>query len=88
MSTATSALKGRHDERLHGVGHDVLAIETNARLRRLEPGERVHRRRDPGDEVISVAAKWPTAAPRRSRCNPNNDIRLTAASASAGTSSR
>ena len=42
----------------------------------------------PGDEVISVEAKSPIAAPRRSRCKPNIDIRFTTASDSAGTASR
>ena len=42
---------------------------------------------EPGDEVISVAAKWPITAPRWARCRPNNDIRFTTARVSAGTTS-
>ena len=41
-----------------------------------------------GDEVISVDAKSPIAAPRSSRCNPNIDIRFIVASVGPGTTSR
>ena len=78
---------GAHDLLVNGVGLDVLAVEP--RQARVRPSARSASSslRDPGEEVISVAAKWPTAAPRWPRCNPNSDIRLTTASASAGTAS-
>ena len=70
-----------HDLLVNRVGLHVLAVEA---IR----SSASTRRREPGDEVISVDAKCPMAAPKNSRCSPNIDIRFTTASESAGTSSR
>ena len=79
---------GAYDLFVHGVGHDVFGVEGHTRLGAFNRRSASTSRREPGDDVISVDAKWPIAAPRSSRCSPNIDIKLIEANASAGTSSR
>ena len=42
---------------------------------------------DMTDDVISIAARWPAAAPRNRRCSPNSDIALFCSRISRGASS-
>lgn len=68
-----------HNLFVYCVGLDVLAVEVQTASGASNRVRASDKRREPGDEMISVAAKWPIAAPRRSRCNPNIDVRFTGA---------
>ena len=67
-----------------GVGLDVLGVEVS--VAGPSPSRCAARtsRAEPGEEVSSISANWPTDAPRSVRRNPHSVWKLTSASTGPG----
>ena len=74
-----------HNLFVYCVGLDVLAVEVQTASGASNRVRASDKRREPGDEMISVAAKWPIAAPRRVAVQSEHRREVHRRSAAAGT---